>query len=59
MAHAVVTLREADLDEIGRPNESGQFPALNGLLLSIDEDLRELSDAITHHYFSHAQQRVS
>ena len=59
MARAVVTLREADLDELRRPNESGQFPALSDLLLSIDEDLRELSDAITHFYFSHAQQRVS
>jgi hypothetical protein len=32
---------------------------MNELLDSIDDDLRALSDAISHFYFSHAELRVN
>jgi hypothetical protein len=32
---------------------------LDGLLGSIEDDLKALSDAVTHFYFSHAELRVS
>jgi len=59
IAGASVTLREADLDRLCRPDEEGRFSELAELLGSVDDDLRALSDTITYYYFSHAEQRVS
>ena len=59
MAHAIARLKETDVDELGRASDAGTFPAVNALLDSTEDDLRALSDAITHFYFSHAELRVS
>lgn len=58
-AHAIATLGEADIDALAHPNPEGMFPAVYELLNSTEEDLRALSDAITHFYFSHAELRVN
>jgi uncharacterized circularly permuted ATP-grasp superfamily protein/uncharacterized alpha-E superfamily protein len=59
IAHAIDTLRGADLDILSRPEPELSFPRLMALLDSIQEDMKALSDAITYYYFSHAEQRVS
>jgi hypothetical protein len=48
-----------DIDALVLPSPEGTFPAVNELLHSTEEDLRALSDAITHFYFSHAELRVN
>ena len=53
------TIAGADLDTIGQPEGDGALPALEVLLEAIADDLRRLSDTITHYYFSHAEVRVS
>jgi uncharacterized circularly permuted ATP-grasp superfamily protein/uncharacterized alpha-E superfamily protein len=58
-AHAIATLSQADVDALADPGPEGTFPAMNELLDSIDDDLRALSDAISHFYFSHAELRVN
>jgi uncharacterized circularly permuted ATP-grasp superfamily protein/uncharacterized alpha-E superfamily protein len=58
-AHAIATLREAEIDTLVQPSPDGTFPAVNELLNSTEGDLRALSDAITHFYFSHAELRVN
>jgi uncharacterized alpha-E superfamily protein len=58
-AHSVATLRQADIDALAHPSPEGTSPAANELLDSIEEDLRALSDAISHFYFSHAELRVN
>jgi hypothetical protein len=35
------------------------FDRLTDLIDLLDEDLRGVSDTVTFHYFSHAEQRVS
>jgi uncharacterized alpha-E superfamily protein len=57
--HAIATLRQADNDALVLPGPEGLFPAVNQLLDSTEDDLRALSDAITHFYFSHAELRVN
>jgi uncharacterized circularly permuted ATP-grasp superfamily protein/uncharacterized alpha-E superfamily protein len=59
IARAHVAMREMDLDLLCHPDPDGGFAELTERLESIDEDLRTLSDTITHFYFSHAEQRVS
>jgi len=58
-AHAIATLRQADIDMLVHPSPEATFPAVNELLNSTEGDLRALSDAITHFYFSHAELRVN
>jgi len=58
-AHASATLGEAEIDTLVQPGPDGTFPAVNELLSSTEGDLRALSDAITHFYFSHAELRVN
>jgi len=58
-AHAIATLRQADIDALAQPSPEGTFPAVNTLLDSTGDDLRALSDAITRFYFSHAELRVN
>jgi uncharacterized alpha-E superfamily protein len=58
-AHAIATLRQADVDALAQQGPEGTFPSVDALLDSIDDDLRALSDAITHFYFSHAELRVN
>ncbi len=58
-AHASATLGEAGIDTLVQPSPDGTFPAVNELLNSTEGDLRALSDAITHFYFSHAELRVN
>ena len=59
MADAVVALRDADVDALSHAGDDRQFPALTILVDSLEGDLRSLSDAITHFYFSHAELRIS
>ena len=59
IAKANVALREMDFDVLGHPDADGRFSELVERLVSIEQDLRALSDTITHFYFSHAEQRVS
>ena len=61
--HRIVTgmseaIGSADLDALGQPGNDS-FPQLNDLLRSLADDLRRLSDTISHYYFSHADVRVS
>jgi uncharacterized alpha-E superfamily protein len=58
-AHAIATIKEAEIDTLVQPSPDGTFPAVNELLNSTEGDLRALSDAITHFYFSHAELRVN
>jgi uncharacterized circularly permuted ATP-grasp superfamily protein/uncharacterized alpha-E superfamily protein len=61
--HIIAQISEAvahaDLDVMGQPDAEGRFPELVALLHAIADDLRRLSDTITHYYFSHAEVRVS
>jgi uncharacterized alpha-E superfamily protein len=59
VAHAVSALRTADFDALSQPGADVAFDRLTALLDVLDEDLREVSDTITFHYFSHAEQRVN
>jgi uncharacterized alpha-E superfamily protein len=57
IAGAVTRLQEADLNAFGRSGP--EFPEVIALLAATEGDLRALSDAITHFYFTHAEQRVN
>jgi uncharacterized circularly permuted ATP-grasp superfamily protein/uncharacterized alpha-E superfamily protein len=59
IARIAVELKEADLDALSARGDARQFPALIGLLDSLQEHLQALSDAITFFYFTHGEQRVS
>jgi len=55
----VAALRAADFDALSEPGADVAFEELTALLDVLDEDLRQASDTITFHYFSHAEQRVN
>jgi len=59
VAHAIASLRAADFDALSQPGADVAFDRLTAVLDSLDADLRAVSDAITFHYFSHAEQRVN
>jgi uncharacterized alpha-E superfamily protein len=59
LAQANTTLEMRDLDALCRPDVDGGYPQLTERLVSIEDDLRALSDTITRFYFSHATPRVS
>jgi uncharacterized circularly permuted ATP-grasp superfamily protein/uncharacterized alpha-E superfamily protein len=59
IAHAIDLLRAADFEALSEPAPDMAFDRLVGLLDDIDEDVRGVSDTVTFHYFSHAQQHVS
>jgi uncharacterized alpha-E superfamily protein len=59
IAHAAVTLREVDLEALSTRDADGRLSVLIELLNSMKETLLALSDAITHYYFTHGEQRVS
>ena len=59
IAHAIEALAAADFDALSQPGADVAFDRLSALIDLLDEDLRGMSDAVTFHYFSHAQQRVS
>jgi uncharacterized circularly permuted ATP-grasp superfamily protein/uncharacterized alpha-E superfamily protein len=59
IARARDALAGADLDALAQPDDDGRQGRLLALLQSLDDDLRALSDAITHFYFSHAELRIS
>jgi uncharacterized alpha-E superfamily protein len=59
IAHAIEALALADFDALSQPGADEAFDRLTDLLDLLDEDLRGVSDTITLHYFSHAEQRVS
>ena len=57
--HAIQALRDADFDALSEPGAEVAFDRLKALLDLLDDDLRQVSDTITFHYFSHAEQRVN
>ena len=59
VAHAVEAIVSADFDALSQPRTDVAFDRLTDLLDLLDEDLRGMSDAVTFHYFSHAEQRVN
>jgi uncharacterized circularly permuted ATP-grasp superfamily protein/uncharacterized alpha-E superfamily protein len=59
VAHVAALLADADLDALSQADADGQYVRLAGVLREIDDELRALSDTITHYYFSHAEPRVS
>ena len=59
VAHIATLLAGADLDVLSRPDDEGNYEPLTELLNEIDDELRAISDTITHFYFSHAEPRVS
>jgi hypothetical protein len=59
VAHAIAALRAADFDALSQPGADVAFDRLTAVLDVLDADLRAVSDAITFHYFSHAEQRVN
>ena len=56
MAHARDTLAEVIASQ---PWSEDDVAALEGLLASMEDDLKDVSDVITYFYFSHAELRVS
>ena len=59
VAHAIEALGAADFDALGQPGADEAFNRLTDLIDLLDEDLRGMSDTVTFHYFSHAEQRVN
>jgi uncharacterized alpha-E superfamily protein len=59
VAHAIDALASADFDALSQPGAEVAFDRLTALLDLLDEDLRGISDTVTFHYFSHAEQRVN
>jgi uncharacterized alpha-E superfamily protein len=59
VAHAIDALASADFDALSQPGADVAFDRLTALLDLLDEDLRGISDTVTFHYFSHAEQRVN
>jgi uncharacterized circularly permuted ATP-grasp superfamily protein/uncharacterized alpha-E superfamily protein len=58
IAHARETLGQAE-GIVSQPWSEDQVATLDGLLGSMEDDLKAISDAITYFYFSHAELRVS
>ncbi len=52
-------MRQADMNAFCAATGEGRAQHVTALLVSIEEDLRVLSDTLTHYYFSHAEPRVS
>jgi uncharacterized alpha-E superfamily protein len=59
ITHAIEALAVADFDALSQPGADEAFDRLRALLDLLDEDLRDVSDSVTFHYFSHAEQRVN
>ena len=59
IVHAIDALGSADFDALSQPGADEAFDRLTDLLDLLEADLRGVSDTITLHYFSHAEQRVS
>jgi uncharacterized circularly permuted ATP-grasp superfamily protein/uncharacterized alpha-E superfamily protein len=59
VAHAIEALANADFDALSQPGADVAFARLTDLLDLLDEDVRGVSDTVTFHYFSHAEQRVN
>jgi uncharacterized alpha-E superfamily protein len=59
VAHAIEALVAADFDALSQPGADAAFERLTALLDLLDDDLRGVSDTVTFHYFSHAEQRVN
>jgi uncharacterized alpha-E superfamily protein len=59
IVHAIDALRAADFDALSEPGADVAFDQLTAVLDVLDADLRAVSDTITFHYFSHAEQRVN
>jgi uncharacterized alpha-E superfamily protein len=59
VAHALAALESADFDALSEPGADVAFERLTDLLQLVDDDLRGVSDTVTLHYFSHAEQHVS
>ena len=57
VAHACATLGQVDL--ASEPWSDTRIPAVDALLGSLQDDVKQLSDTITYFYFSHAELRVS
>jgi uncharacterized circularly permuted ATP-grasp superfamily protein/uncharacterized alpha-E superfamily protein len=57
--HAIEALAAADFDALSQPGADAAFEEVTALLDLLDEDLRGVSDTVTYHYFSHAEQRVN
>ena len=55
----MAALRDADAGALSQAGDDRQFARLTTLIDSLEGDLRSLSDAITHFYFSHAELRIS
>jgi hypothetical protein len=53
---AAANLFAADVRALCEPGPSGSRDRLDGLLAQVDAALPALSNAITHTYFSHAEQ---
>ncbi len=58
LAHAVEALAGADFDGLSLPGADVAFDQLAQLLDALEGDLRGVSDTVTFHYFSHAEQHV-
>ena len=56
IAHGRETLTEIIISQAWSESDHAR---LDGLLESLGEDLKDVSDAITYFYFSHAELRVS
>ena len=52
---ALSSLRLAEIDVLCEVSEDGRRPHLETLLIRLHTDLPALSDAMTHHYLSHAE----
>jgi uncharacterized alpha-E superfamily protein len=58
IAHARDTLNQSNVIA-SQPWSEGHVAALDGLLGTMEDDLKAMSDAVTYFYFSHAELRVS
>jgi uncharacterized alpha-E superfamily protein len=59
IAQTTSYMRQADMNAYCAATGEGRSQHVTALLLSIEDDLRVLSDTLTHYYFSHAEPRVS
>jgi uncharacterized circularly permuted ATP-grasp superfamily protein/uncharacterized alpha-E superfamily protein len=60
IARMIEGLRAVDLDILGQPGSADEgYLNLVARLRGFEDDLRALSDAVTHFYFSHAELRIS
>jgi uncharacterized alpha-E superfamily protein len=58
IARASAALAAADFDALSEPGADAAFDHLEALFDEIEQDLRGVSDTVTFHYFSHAEQHV-